>query len=241
MSIPFFIFDARKTQRNNPDLFHFISPSPRLLLVSIREIQIFRAPQPYCTTVRLCGSIKHVKVRIAFLTAFFLLIAGSITISYFLFAKNHNAILNPLSKNSSAKILGAISTPAPTPTPTNTPFPTPTPIPPTPTATQTPTLTPIIIAPANLEELFAKYSNEYSIDKELMKRIAHCESGLNPAAATSLYGGLYQFSEFLWISTRTLTGHNSDPNIRFNAEESIRTAAFMISQNHLEIWPNCNR
>lgn len=165
-----------------------------------------------------------------------------------MFAKNRTAILNPLSKNSSAKTLGAISTPTLTPGPTNTPSPTETPIPPTPTPIQsgpteipTPTPIPIIVAPANLDELFTKYSSVYSVDKELLKRIAHCESGLNPGAATSLYGGLYQFSESLWISTRTLMGHDSDPNHRFSAEESIRTAAFMISQNHLAIWPNCNK
>jgi len=97
------------------------------------------------------------------------------------------------------------------------------------------------VTSANLDELFTKYSSEYSVDKELMKRIAYCESRLNPAAATSQYAGLYQFSESLWIQTRTLMGLNSDVNLRLNAEESIRTAAFMISQNHLYIWPNCNK
>lgn len=143
--------------------------------------------------------------------------------------------MSPLPNKTYVKTLGIISTP----TPTDTPSPTATPISPTPT--QTPTPTPIIIASASLDELFAKYSSEYGVDKELMKRIAYCESGLNPAAATNLYAGLYQFSESLWISTRTLMGQNNDPNLRFNAEESIRTAAFMISQGHLNIWPNCNK
>lgn len=151
--------------------------------------------------------------------------------------------MSPLSENTNAKTLGVVSTPNPTPTPSpsNTPTPTLTPIPPTPTETPTLTTVPIINAPAGLEELFTKYSSEYSVDKELLKRIAHCESGLNPGAATSLYGGLYQFSESLWVSTRTLMGQSSDPSLRFSAEESIRTAAFMISQNHLGIWPNCSK
>lgn len=191
--------------------------------------------------MKVCGSIRLVKVRIIFFTIFFLLIAVNITISYFLFSKNHPVILSPLSEKANARTLGVITTPTPTPTPTITPSHTPTPIPPTPTETPTPTPIPIIIAPANLDELFTKYSSEYSVDKELMKRIAHCESGLNPAAANNLYAGLYQFSESLWTSTRTLMGQNSDPGLRFNAEEAIRTAAFMISQNHLGIWPNCNK
>ena len=152
-------------------------------------------------------------------------------------SKNHTVIVSPLANKVYAKTLVVISTP----TPTDIPSPTPTPIPPTPTITPTPTPIPIIIGPANLEELFTKYSSEYSVDKELMKRIAHCESRLNPQASTSLYAGLYQFSQSLWIQTRTLMGQNSDPNLRFNAEEAIRTAAFMISQNHLYIWPNCNK
>ncbi|OGH13927.1 MAG: hypothetical protein A2687_03720 [Candidatus Levybacteria bacterium RIFCSPHIGHO2_01_FULL_38_26] len=180
--------------------------------------------------------------RIVFFSALFLLIVGNIIISYNLFSKSHTVIISPLSGHVDAKVLGVVLLPTPTSTPSPTPTPTstPTPILPTPTEEPTPTPIPVIEAPANLEELFTKYSNEYSVDREHMKRIAHCESGLNPGAATSLYGGLYQFSQSLWISTRTRMGHDNNPDLRFNAEEAIRTAAFMISQNHLGIWPNCN-
>lgn len=169
-----------------------------------------------------------------------ILIGCSLGLSYILASKNKTVILSPLANKTYAKTLGVIVTPTPTTTPTPTPQPSPTasagtatPIPPTPT--------PIIVAPANLDELFTKYGSEYSVDKELMKRIAYCESRLNPAAATSQYAGLYQFSQSLWTQTRTLMGQNSDPNLRLNAEEAIRTAAFMISQGHLGIWPNCNK
>lgn len=129
-------------------------------------------------------------------------------------------------------------TPTFTPTSTSTPSPT---LAPTPTATPSPTLTPAIILPKDLDDFFTKYSNEYSVDKELLKRIANCESNLNPNASTSLYAGLFQFAEPIWIQTRILMGQNSDVNLRFNAEESIRTAAFMVSQGHLGIWPNCGK
>ena len=139
-------------------------------------------------------------------------------------------------KTELAKILTI--TPTITPTPTATPSPT---LTPTPTATPSPTLAPIIILPKDLDDLFTRYSNEYSVDKELLKRIANCESSLNPNVSTNLYAGLFQFAEPIWIQTRTLMGQNPDTNLRFNAEESIRTAAFMISQGHLGIWPNCGK
>lgn len=130
------------------------------------------------------------------------------------------------------------STSSPTPTSTLTPTPT---LSPTPTVTNTPTPTPIIIAPAELEQLFEKYSQQYSVAKDLLKRIARCESGFNPSAVNRDYGGLYQFTQSLWVSTRQLMGQDSDVNLRFNPEEAIKTASFMISQGHLGIWPICGK
>lgn len=133
---------------------------------------------------------------------------------------------------------------SPTPTPLASPTPTPTMKPtlkPTPKPSPSPKPSPMIVLPPDLEELFAKYSGAYSIDKELLKRIAQCESGLNPQAQTQDYSGLFQFSEVLWRQTRTLMAENTDLNLRLNPEEAIKTAAFMVSQNHLGIWPNCNK
>lgn len=126
-------------------------------------------------------------------------------------------------------ILSPSLSPTPIPTIAPTPKPTPTPAP------------AAIFAPSGLEPLFIKYSDDYSIDNQLLKRIAKCESGFNPNASANGYAGLFQFSQALWTQTRNLLGLNSDQNLRFNAEESIRTAAFMVSQNHLGIWPNCNK
>lgn len=167
-------------------------------------------------------------------------------ISIFLGIVIFKNILSSPTKKSHTKIAGAkISlTKIPTITLTFTLAPTATPSPTltlTPTATPSPTLTPIIILPKDLDEFFTKYSSEYSVDKELLKRIANCESNFNPNAGTSRYAGLFQFAETLWIQTRTLMGQNPDINLRFNAEESIRTAAFMVSQGHLGIWPNCGK
>jgi hypothetical protein len=148
-------------------------------------------------------------------------------------------------KNPQTKVAGTrIAQASPTIIPTFTPIPTATPfltLTPVPTDTPTPTPTPIIVLPQDLDELFTKYSSQYSVDKELLKRIANCESGLDTNASTGLYAGLFQFGEPIWIQTRNLLGLDSNVNLRFNPEESIKTAAFMVSQGHLGIWPNCGK
>ncbi|MCX6726138.1 MAG: transglycosylase SLT domain-containing protein [Candidatus Shapirobacteria bacterium] len=157
-------------------------------------------------------------------------------------------ILSSQVKKPTTKIIGTeillteIPTVAPTftPTPTATPSPKPTKPKPTLTPTPSPTPRPTIILQKDLDELFTKYSNEYNVDKELLKKIANCESTLNPNASTNKYAGLFQFAEPIWIQTRNLMGQNSDINLRFNTEESIKTAAFLISRRRFDIWPNCN-
>lgn len=129
-------------------------------------------------------------------------------------------------------------TPTVTPTPTNTPTPTPTNTP-TPIPTETPTPIPIQ-APVDLEALFTKYSSEYSVDKNKLKRIADCESHFNTNANyNGMYLGMYQFSESAWVSTRIQMSLDPNPALRTNAEESIKTAAFKLSVNGQNAWPNC--
>ena len=168
-----------------------------------------------------------------------ILTLGISALIYTIFTRNQTNVLSPLAETTQAIEKPTIEKPTNTPTftPSPTLTPTPTIISPTPTNTQTPIP---VIAPSDLEEIFAKFSNEYNIDKELLKRIAKCESGLNANASNLGYAGLYQFSERLWDSTRSLMGLSTEPNLRYNAEEAIKTAAFMISQGHLGIWPNCN-
>lgn len=143
-----------------------------------------------------------------------------------------SSILSPLTEKTYASIPTPTNSHAPSPLPTLTPTPLPV------TATPTPKT---IFAPADLEQLFTKYGADYSVDSQLLKRIANCESGLNPNASNLDYAGLYQFSESLWSNTRSLMGQSTDSALRFNSEEAIKTAAFIISQKNLSIWPNCNR
>jgi hypothetical protein len=140
-------------------------------------------------------------------------------------------------------------TPTHTPTPQPTFTPTPTNIPTQPTITSSPTViftpTPTFVPQAvvstvtDIESLFTKYSDDYHVDKELLKRIARCESGFNSNAHNGNYVGMFQFGEQTWISWRGRMGLDGNPDLRLSAEESIRTAAYMVSQGRQGSWPNC--
>lgn len=127
--------------------------------------------------------------------------------------------------------------------PTTTPLPTATPtLAPTSTPQPTPTLAqPTVAVVADLDTLFTKYSNEYGADKELLKRIARCESGFNTNSNNSgMYLGMFQFATQTWISNRSAMGVDTNPDLRTNAEEAIKTAAYMISKGRQSAWPNCH-
>lgn len=127
-------------------------------------------------------------------------------------------------------------TPIP-PTPTASPSATPAPTP-TPTATFLPTPTPIA-SPPDLFRLTEKYAAEYGVDAGKLRHIAQCESGFNPQSEHLIYGGLFQFSPGAWKTYRIQMGQNPDPALRFDAEQAIRTAAYILSVNRQSIWPNC--
>lgn len=123
-----------------------------------------------------------------------------------------------------------------TPTPTNTPKPSP-----TPTITPVPTATPVHLSPSELDNFFTKYADNFGIDRQLLRKIAVCESFLNPSARFRDYGGLYQFSETSWITTRQSMNLDSNPALRFNPEEAIKTAAYKIKTSGIGSWPNCSK
>lgn len=156
------------------------------------------------------------------------------------------------------KVLGAFTAfiISPTPTPTNTPTPTPsptakpsptpthtptpTPIPPTATPTPTPVPTRVPASPAEIDDYFKRFAQEYGIDEELLRKIAICESGYNTQSVNGAYGGMYQFHTQSWQSTRMAMGADPNPDLRFNPEEAIRTAAYKISINGAAAWPACS-
>lgn len=179
--------------------------------------------------------------RVLILGCFFFL--GCLLSFFFVFQQTAQV----LEKTKQTKVLGEqtriIPTNTPTPTPTQTPTPTPTPTPiPIPTPTPTPTLTPTPIpAPVSLDDLFTKYSSLYSVAKDLLQKIANCESGFNSNATNGDYKGMFQFASGSWTTNRNNMGADPNTDLRLNAEESIKTAAFMISENKTNAWPNCSR
>lgn len=134
-------------------------------------------------------------------------------------------------------------TPAPTPTPTPSPSPTPilTPKPTTEPASTppVPTSTPDVWSPETMEPLFSSYAGQYGVDKNLLERIANCESHFNPGAVNGDYAGLFQFATNTWINYRNEIGEDPNPDLRHDVEESIQTAAYLVSKRGDAPWPAC--
>lgn len=143
------------------------------------------------------------------------------------------------------------STPSPEPTVEPTPDPTeePTPKPktPSPTPSASPTVTPVpaptqtpdVWSPPALEPWFAQYAGMYGVDKNVLERIANCESHFNPEAKNGDYLGMFQFSTSTWTSSRVGMGADPNPALRANAEESIKTGAYLVSKRGIAPWPQC--
>ena len=126
-----------------------------------------------------------------------------------------------------------------TPTQTSTPTPFSTP---TPTNTPTPTHTPVpqpIISSQEIHKLMERFAGQYGVDVNILRHIATCESGFNPLAVNGAYAGLYQFNGTAWKNNRLLMGEDTNIDLRLNAEESIQTAAYLISSGKKYLWPNC--
>jgi hypothetical protein len=130
----------------------------------------------------------------------------------------------------------SVPTKTPTPTTVVTPTAKPSPIPTKPIPTAYP------YTGSDLDQWFTRFSSEYRVDREVLRKLALCESGFNAAAHSRHgYGGLYQFSEISWKSARTQMGHDNNPDLRYDPQEAIRTAAFKISVNGTGAWPACSK
>ena len=120
--------------------------------------------------------------------------------------------------------------PSPKPTATETPIPTPTPV---------PTATPDVWSPPAMEGWFSQYAGQYGVDKNILERLANCESHFNPEAKNGDYLGMFQFSTSTWQTYRKQMGMDPDPALRTNPEESIKTTAYVISKRGTSPWPRC--
>ena len=130
---------------------------------------------------------------------------------------------------------------------------------PKPTSTVTPTITPTLsepeaalsrrpnslvlpappATPEQIHALIERFAAQYAVGSDVLRYIAVCESGFNPLAVNVPYVGLYQFSSSAWIKNRELMGEDANPALRYDAEESVQTAAYIISAGKIYLWPNC--
>lgn len=92
---------------------------------------------------------------------------------------------------------------------------------------------------SNLDHLFDKYASEFNVSKQILKHIAYCESRFNPYALNGSFGGLFQFHPNTWVKERQRHGWDPNPELRFNSEEAIKTAAAKIAGGGIGAWPNC--
>ena len=160
-----------------------------------------------------------------------------------------------IAKSSSKKTISSPNLPtpsvgrfSPSPSPIPTPKPSPNPSPSLlpfnleeePSPSPTPKPIPIVINNEQLNSFFSKYAEIYNVDEQLLKQIAVCESKMNPRAVNGPYGGLFQFTPNTWATTRQTMPADTNPDLRFNPEEAIKTAAFKISRGGIGAWPNCN-
>jgi hypothetical protein len=73
----------------------------------------------------------------------------------------------------------------------------------------------------------------------MMIGIAKCESGFRENAVNGPYAGIYQFVSGTWISNRRAMGLDENLELRYNAEESVKTAAFKMNRDGFGAWPVC--
>ncbi len=136
-------------------------------------------------------------------------------------------------------------TTTPTPTPTETPTPTPTKkITPPPAGGPTPTpsagwRTQPQFSSAEIYAFTEKYGILYAVDPNVIRHVTLCESGFNPSAKNYIYAGLFQFDTNTWIIYRQKMGLSADPDLRYHAEEAIRTGTYILSLGKTGLWPNC--
>lgn len=134
-----------------------------------------------------------------------------------------------------------LSTPIPTSIPTRVPQPKPTGKPQVLSTKIESNILPKETAPNEVQILIEKYALEYKVNKDMMVHIARCESNFRANAINGPYAGVYQFLASTWKSNRAAMGKDTNPELRFNADEAVKTAAFKMSRDGFSAWPVCSR
>jgi hypothetical protein len=100
-----------------------------------------------------------------------------------------------------------------------------------------------VLAPEHMEGWFQEYGQAFNVEPDKLKRMANCESHFNSGVVSSsgAYGGMYQYSASTWASTRNAMGADPNPDLRFDAQQSILTTAWKISVGGIGAWPVCGQ
>jgi len=95
------------------------------------------------------------------------------------------------------------------------------------------------VSPEEIHAFIERFAAQYGVDPNVLRHIAVCESGFNPLASKFSYAGLYQFGPNTWKNYRLMMGEDPNVDLRYDAEESTQTAAYVLSINQGYIWPSC--
>lgn len=96
-----------------------------------------------------------------------------------------------------------------------------------------------VVTSQQINEFIERFASQYSVDPNVLRYMALCESGFNPKAYHAGYAGLFQFGPITWKDLRREIGEDPNPDLRYNAEEAVQTAAYTISKGKTALWPNC--
>ncbi len=127
----------------------------------------------------------------------------------------------------------------PEPTPTASPAATPTAKPTVKKIVVTPKPTPTAEPTENVNKLIDKYSIQYGLDPNVFRHLAVCESNLRSNAVNGRYVGIFQYDSETWRKIRVEMGAVADSELRYSAEEAVKTTAFALSKGKSKLWPNC--
>jgi hypothetical protein len=189
--------------------------------------------------------MKKIYITLTFISVFYL------ATMYYLGNNAKSDVLgvneNPTIETSTPNSIDLVSpTTSPSAQPSHLPIPTSTPSPtikPTITPSTTPTPTPIptpgAASSSDINSFIDRFAGQYGVDPNVLRYIALCESWFRSNAENAGYVGLYQFGETTWKNIRLEIGEDTDPDLRYSAEESVQTAAYALSKGKESIWPNC--
>ncbi len=117
--------------------------------------------------------------------------------------------------------------------------PTATAVPKKPKPSPTPKPTPPAEPKEKVNKLVDKYSAQYGLDVNIVRHLALCESGFRSNAKNGKYIGLFQYDALTWKTIREEMKLDANPELRYSAEEAVKTTAYALSKGKTKLWPNC--